>query len=142
MLDGFDRAVNAVLARGVQRLSSIAERSYLRALADEDVVDFTDTLSRAVRLLEQMDEFSRSRFRLESRFHHVLVDEFQDTSRLQWRLVSALIGSWGAGEGVASDAPVPPTVFVVGDHKQSIYRFRGAEVALSFTSGAERTSVQ
>ena len=57
----------------------------------------------------------------------MLVDEFQDTSRLQWRLVELLIDAWGEGEGVA-DAPT--SIFVVGDRKQSIYRFRHAEVTL------------
>ena len=130
LLDRFDRDVNAVLARGVLRLAVIARGAYLRALEEEDVLDFTETLERAVQLLEQMDEFSRSRFRLESRYHHVLVDEFQDTSRLQWRLVSLLVDAWRSGEGAAADAPLPPSVFVVGDRKQSIYRFRDADVAI------------
>ena len=73
-----------------------------------------------------MDEFSQSRFRLESRYHHVLVDEFQDTSRAQWELVSLLIQSWGEGLGLATQ----PSIFIVGDRKQSIYRFRDAEVAV------------
>jgi ATP-dependent helicase/nuclease subunit A len=54
------------------------------------------------------------------------VDEFQDTSRAQWELVSLLIQSWGEGLGLASN----PSVFIVGDRKQSIYRFRDAEVAV------------
>jgi ATP-dependent helicase/nuclease subunit A len=130
LLVRFDRDVNAVLARGVLRLAVIARGAYLRALEEEGVLDFTETLERAVRLLEQMDEFSRSRYRLESRYHHVLVDEFQDTSRLQWRLVSLLVDAWRSGEGAAADAPLPPSVFVVGDRKQSIYRFRDADVAI------------
>ncbi len=124
-----DAQVNAVLARGILQLARIAESAYCRAMDAEDLLDFTGTLDRAVTLLRQMDEFSRSRFRLESRYHHVLVDEFQDTNRLQWALVSLLVEAWGAGEGVAG-GPLPPTVFVVGDRKQSIYRFRDAEVAL------------
>jgi ATP-dependent exoDNAse (exonuclease V) beta subunit len=61
----------------------------------------------------------------------VLVDEFQDTSRAQWDLVSLLVRTWGEGAGVVShEAPLRPSIFVVGDRKQSIYRFRGAEVAV------------
>jgi ATP-dependent exoDNAse (exonuclease V) beta subunit len=77
-----------------------------------------------------MDEFSQSRYRLESRYHHVLVDEFQDTSRLQWRLVELLVRSWGEGFGLVHEAPVLPSLFIVGDRKQSIYRFRDADVTL------------
>ena len=77
-----------------------------------------------------MDEFSRSRFRLEARYQHVLVDEFQDTSRLQWQLVAALVQSWGEGLGLGHEGPLPPSLFLVGDRKQSIYRFRDADVGL------------
>ena len=86
-------------------------------------------LERAVELLKQMDEFARSRYRLEARYHHVLVDEFQDTSRAQWELVPQLVRSWGEGLGASADA-LPPSIFIVGDRKQSIYGFRDAEVAL------------
>jgi ATP-dependent helicase/nuclease subunit A len=59
----------------------------------------------------------------------VLVDEFQDTSRAQWALVELLVRSWSEGLGlIGSDRP--PTVFIVGDRKQSIYGFRDAEVAV------------
>jgi ATP-dependent exoDNAse (exonuclease V) beta subunit len=61
----------------------------------------------------------------------VLVDEFQDTSRAQWELVSLLIQSWGEGLGLASQ----PSIFIVGDRKQSIYRFRDAEVAVMHEAG-------
>ena len=74
-----------------------------------------------------MEEFSRSRYRLESRYEHVLVDEFQDTSRAQWRLVRELVRAWSAGEGL-NHGPIPPSIFIVGDRKQSIYGFRDAEV--------------
>ncbi|MFN8061249.1 MAG: UvrD-helicase domain-containing protein [Vicinamibacterales bacterium] len=124
------RDLNVVLAGGVRTVFAIALREYERVLDEYDVVDFSGALERAVRLLTQMDEFSQSRYRLESRYHHVLVDEFQDTSRLQWQLVSLLVESWGEGFGLVHEAPMPPTVFVVGDRKQSIYRFRDAEVAV------------
>ena len=77
-----------------------------------------------------MEEFSQSRYRLESRYQHVLVDELQDTSRAQWRLVELLVRAWGEGDGVAHEGPTPPSIFVVGDRKQSIYGFRDAEVGV------------
>ena len=130
VLERFDRDINLVMARGVQRLFTIAVDAYRRQLDARALLDFSDLLERAVALLRRMDEFARSRFRLESRYHHVLVDEFQDTSPAQWELVSLLVQSWGEGAGLVHDARLPPSVFVVGDRKQSIYRFRDADVAV------------
>ena len=81
-----------------------------------------------------MDEFAQSRYRLEARYHHVLVDEFQDTSAAQWRLVANLIAAWGEGAGLAQDTGLQPSIFVVGDRKQSIYAFRDAEVRVFRTA--------
>ena len=129
VLRAFERDVNVVLARAVRVLFGVVVTEYRRALRARALLDFSDVLQRAVDLLRQMDEFAQSRYRLESRYHHVLVDEFQDTSRNQWELVSLLVQSWGEGSGLVAEAPLPPTIFVVGDHKQSIYRFRDADVA-------------
>jgi ATP-dependent helicase/nuclease subunit A len=135
-LKGFRRDLNAVLSRGVRRIYQIALTEYHRALDSHGVLDFSETLARALALLAQMDEFARSRYRLEGRYHHVLVDEFQDTSRAQWTLVALLIRSWGEGIGVAESAPLVPSIFLVGDRKQSIYGFRDADVAVMDDAGA------
>jgi ATP-dependent helicase/nuclease subunit A len=129
-LQAWARDLNVLLARGVERVFAVTRDEHRRTLAEHDVVDFPELLERAVELLQQMDEFSQSRYRLESRYHHVLVDEFQDTSRLQWRLVDLLVRSWGEGFGLVHEAPVLPSLFIVGDRKQSIYRFRDADVTL------------
>ena len=47
---------------------------------------------------------------------------------MQWELVSLLVKSWGEGFGLVHEAPLPPSLFLVGDRKQSIYRFRDADV--------------
>ena len=129
-LRAFQRDLNVVLSRGVWQIFQIVQREYARTLEAHAALDFSEVLDRAVQLLQQMDEFARSRYRLEARYHHVLVDEFQDTSRAQWDLVSLLIKSWGEGFGLTESAPLRPSIFIVGDRKQSIYGFRDAEVTV------------
>jgi len=87
---------------------------YNRELHALNAMDFDDLLIQAVRLLTDHPEV-RDKWR--ARFRHMLVDEFQDTNRLQLDLVSLL----AAGD--------PPNVCVVGDDDQSIYGWRGAEVS-------------
>ena len=128
--DRYRRDLNVLVSRGVLRMYRIAEAEYRRTLDAHAVLDFADLLQRTLDLLRQMDEFAQSRYRLESRYHHVLVDEFQDTSRAQWELVSLLVQSWGEGAGLASSGPLPPSIFIVGDRKQSIYAFRDADVSI------------
>ncbi len=123
---GFHRDLNVILARGIRRMFAVALQQYRASLEERAVLDFPDVLQRALDLLQNMGEFSQSRYRLEYRYHHVLVDEFQDTSRAQWRLISLLIQAWGEGLGLAAQ----PSIFIVGDRKQSIYRFRDAEVSM------------
>src|SRR5262245_16332887 len=126
---GFRRDLNAVMSRGVWRIYAVALAQYKHTLDSRALLDFSGVLERAVQLLQNMDEFAQSRYKLEARYRHVLVDEFQDTSRAQWDLVAHLVRSWGEGVGAVADA-LPPSIFIVGDRKQSIYGFRDAEVAV------------
>ncbi len=128
-LRAFRRDLNVVLSRGVWTIFAVALRQYQRTLEGRALLDFSGVLERAVKLLKDMDEFAQSRFRLEARYRHVLVDEFQDTSRAQWQLVAQLVRNWGEGFGAAADA-IPPSIFIVGDRKQSIYGFRDADVSM------------
>lgn len=130
LVDAHKADVNAVLARSLRWLTARAIEQYRRTLEEHAVVDFTEALVRALALLQRMEEFSQSRYRLESRYQHVLVDELQDTSRPQWALVELLVQAWGEGVGVAYEGPAPPSLFVVGDRKQSIYGFRDADVGV------------
>ena len=85
-------------------------------------VDFTEVTRAARRALGTPESPTDLLYSLDYRIHHVLVDEFQDTSRSQYDLVKALTEQWSGGES--------QTLFVVGDPMQSIYRFREAEVSL------------
>ena len=125
----FRRDLNVVLARGVWRIFAVLMNQYQRTLEAHALLDFSGVLEKAVRLLQDMDEFAESRFRLEARHRHVLVDELQDTSRAQWELVAQLVRNWAEGLGAGADA-LQPSIFVVSDRKQSIYGFRDADVAI------------
>jgi ATP-dependent helicase/nuclease subunit A len=131
----YRRDLNVLVSRGVWRMFRVAEAEYRRTLDAHAVLDFPDLLLHARTLLGQMEEFAQSRYRLESRYHHVLVDEFQDTSRAQWDLVALLTESWGEGAGLAHAGVLQPTVFIVGDRKQSIYAFRDADVSMLREAG-------
>ena len=131
LVEQHNASLNIMLARGVRRFYAIALDRYRRALNERSVLDFSELLARALMLFREMDDFARSRYLLEQRYQHVLVDEFQDTSRAQWALVSELVKAWGEGAGLAAEVgPIPPSIFIVGDRKQSIYRFRDADVTV------------
>jgi len=89
----------------------------------EGVVDFPELLLRSFELLAR-NELLRAHYA--ERFRHILVDEFQDTNRLQYRWLKLLAGASEA-QG-ARPAPGAAAVFAVGDDDQSIYAFRGANV--------------
>jgi DNA helicase-2/ATP-dependent DNA helicase PcrA len=82
----------------------------------EGVVDFAELLLRCHELLERNEPLRRH---YQERFRHILVDEFQDTNKLQYRWLKLL-----AGQGEQNCA----ALFCVGDDDQSIYAFRGADV--------------
>ena len=93
---------------------------YQSLKSDQRVVDFTDLEWYAYQLLQSGQHAAYIQSRLDARYKHILLDEFQDTNPLQWSIVRAWLDAYGA------DAETP-SVFVVGDPKQSIYRFRRAD---------------
>jgi ATP-dependent exoDNAse (exonuclease V) beta subunit len=103
----------------LEGLLQAIDAAYTRAKARESAVDFED-LQLLARDLLARDEAVRTELRL--RFRSIMVDEFQDTNRLQCELVDILAGSPGDPGGQV------PELFFVGDEFQSIYRFRHADV--------------
>jgi len=96
---------------------------YQRLKRQREAMDFIDIEWRAWRLLSRSDHAEYMQYKLDARYRHVLVDEFQDTNPLQWQILRAWLDASAAVDRA-------PTVFLVGDPKQSIYRFRGAEARL------------
>ena len=99
---------------------------YAERKAARGWLDFDDLITRAKALLTNPSVAAWVLYRLDSGIDHVLVDEAQDTSPDQWRVIELLTAEFTAGEGTRSGGR---TLFVVGDKKQSIYSFQGADVA-------------
>jgi DNA helicase-2/ATP-dependent DNA helicase PcrA len=109
-----NKGVGAWEMRGHDYFSDLVARVYpvyQERLEAQNAVDFGDLLLKALRLCED-PELSE---RLADKFDHVLVDEFQDTNRVQYHLVRHLSSRW-------------QNLCVVGDDDQSIYRWRGADL--------------
>ncbi len=92
------------------------------AFAERRAVDFVELALSAQRALGQVDAPSELLLALDRRIQHLLVDEFQDTSQSQRRLLELLTAGWQPDDG--------RTLFLVGDPMQSIYRFRDADLSL------------
>ncbi|WP_415233558.1 double-strand break repair helicase AddA [Pseudorhodobacter sp.] len=88
-------------------------------------LDFDDLITYAKALLTDPQVAQWVLFRLDGGIDHILVDEAQDTSPDQWRVIELLADEFTSGRGAREEAR---TIFVVGDKKQSIYSFQGADV--------------
>jgi ATP-dependent helicase/nuclease subunit A len=117
--------VEATMA--VMRLSFAAMRRYHDLKQQRAALDFDDLIRAAGGLLQSGDDAQWVLYKLDGGLDHILVDEAQDTSPTQWRVIEALAREFLAGEGARElETGGPRTVFAVGDEKQSIYGFQGA----------------
>jgi ATP-dependent helicase/nuclease subunit A len=103
-------------------LLGLAEEQLRLVFQRAGKVDFTEIARAARRALGKPEQPSDLLYSLDYRLQHLLVDEFQDTSRSQYELVKALTEQWSLDDD--------HTLFLVGDPMQSIYRFREADVGL------------
>ncbi len=103
------------------RLSRVLLREYAALKRERGWVDMNDVERAALTLLGDPVLSGWVQERLDARVRHLLIDEFQDTNPLQWQALRSWLGAYAGAGGSA------PSVFIVGDPKQSIYRFRRAE---------------
>lgn len=99
---------------------------YAKRKAEAGWLDFDDLIARAAALLSNRAMAAWVLYRLDGGIDHILVDEAQDTSPGQWQVIERLAEEFTAGEGARGETR---TIFVVGDKKQSIYSFQGADLA-------------
>ena len=109
----------------VLRLGSAIVHAFEAAKRSRGAYDFDDLIIRTGELLHERPDAAWVLYKLDGGIEHLLVDEAQDTSPAQWQIIRALTEEFFAGEG--RHGRKPRTLFVVGDRKQSIYSFQGAD---------------
>ena len=134
-------AVRDLIGRAmIARASAVALRvvdcfvqAYAAALEKARALDFDDLVRLAGLLLMPENPFSGwVGYKLDGMLAHALIDEAQDTAPRQWDMIRGLTAEFFAGEGARD---LHRTLFVVGDEKQSIYSFQGAEPARFLAEG-------
>ena len=130
----------------IHKFASAFLQVYTEQKNFKGLLDFDDLINIAVNLLTTSAVADWVLYRLDGGIDHILVDEAQDTSPSQWKVIETLAQELTSGQGIKENRS--RTVFIVGDQKQSIYSFQGADpghfdrVRDSFSAkleGAEKT---
>ncbi|MBF0558340.1 MAG: UvrD-helicase domain-containing protein [Nitrospirae bacterium] len=103
---------------------------YRQKKRDRHLLDYNDLELLAYDAISNNPEWQNVLYSFDEHTDHILVDEFQDTSNLQWRIIDKLTEEWRSGMGAKRESGMSPTIFLVGDDKQSIYSFRGADAEI------------
>ena len=119
--------IHAERTLALRRFGHAFTLRYEAAKRDGGWLDFDDLIGRTAALLSEGTMAQWVLFRLDGGIDHILVDEAQDTSPAQWQVIQRLTDEFTAGDGARDGER---TLFVVGDPKQSIYSFQGADIAV------------
>jgi len=120
----------------LKELVDIYAKSKKALYMDDSELSFNDVTYLVYEILRVLDDSEFLYFRLDSQIEHMLLDEFQDTSILQYEILRPLINEITSGNGIFDNG----SFFFVGDVKQSIYRFRGGVSALFDTVREENST--
>jgi ATP-dependent helicase/nuclease subunit A len=118
-------AYAAGLAETALTITAAVRREYAGLKRNRGALDYDDLIVETLSLLKQSDAAAWVLYKLDGGLDHILIDEAQDTSPEQWEIVRKLTEEFFAGEG--SERASERTVFAVGDEKQSIFSFQGAD---------------
>ena len=117
----------AALTEAALTLIAAMRRDYESVKRRRAALDYDDLIMATLDLLDRRQAASWVQFKLDGGLDHILIDEAQDTSPEQWAIVKALTGEFFSRE--ARGGKNPRTLFAVGDEKQSIFSFQGADPA-------------
>jgi ATP-dependent helicase/nuclease subunit A len=117
----------AALAHAALTLVRACRANYETSKRLRGALDYDDLILATERLLGERAAAQWVLYKLDGGLDHVLIDEAQDTSPEQWAIVKRLTEEFFAGEGIDRGARNIRTIFAVGDEKQSIFSFQGAE---------------
>ena len=109
----------------IELLSRFLISEYNNIKAKKALLDYDDLIEKSCALLSNSDAKEWILYKLDGFIDHLLVDEAQDTSASQWKVINSLITEFYSGEG---GNKIDRTIFVVGDAKQSIFSFQGADL--------------
>ncbi|OGF45537.1 MAG: hypothetical protein A2452_10225 [Candidatus Firestonebacteria bacterium RIFOXYC2_FULL_39_67] len=114
-----------------------SNNEYTKKKKELNVLDFNDLEYSTYELLNNHTEVDNILYAFDEQTDHIFVDEFQDTNFLQWSIINKLTEEWRSGLGSKRDEGIIPTLFIVGDEKQSIFGFRSANVEVFDTAVVE-----
>ena len=125
-LQAYHRVKEQNFFYALSELVDIYQKSKKALYMDDSELSFSDVTSLVYEILHRLDDSEFLYFRLDANIEHMLLDEFQDTSIIQYEILRPLVEEITSGNGIFNDG----SFFFVGDVKQSIYRFRGGVSAL------------
>ncbi len=124
-----DKLAHVRMAEASAAVIAIADAvraEYERRKLAEAALDYDDLIVKTQNLLSRADAASWVLYKIDGGIDHILVDEAQDTNPAQWTIIENLAAEFFAGAGRSDKLR---TLFAVGDEKQSIYSFQGANPA-------------
>ncbi len=131
ILDFLDKINSLKIANDTALLLRLIDHileNYSQLKKQNSVLDYNDLIIETNRLLANPDFSNWVKLKMDGNFDHILIDESQDTNHQQWNIIKALSEDFFVG---MSSANKNRSIFIVGDEKQSIYSFQGAEPNIS-----------